>query len=502
VSSTETPTPESGNEANRGAGAGFPADAAASDDGGRRPPTYAAAASDQPMKLDYRVERGDDAGSGQLSWEPQADGQYRARFWGEAGNSALMDWVSRGRHAATGLAPERMVERQRGVEVRAVNFQRDQGVISFSGSTRAVPLFNGAQDRVSVLWQLAAIAQARTGGLKGGDHVRVQVAGTRGQAEEWRFEVTGTERLGLDSGPVDAVHLVREPARPYDQRVELWLAPQAGHVPVALRFTPVPGKASSSFWLRGALPPAPSPPPPAPDFAQGPSLRSIARYLPAAARRTPHEPGLQLRQLRRRADHASARRCTGAGRGGEGAAAPGAYEIVDKFAKKGIFIEGALALRFRRASRRWPKPACPAPRRSTTTSPATPSWPRLHSSFIETGHPVPAMGGLPSASPWDKIALTSAVTRARWRFGHHEEEPSGQASCRCTHGVVPGPGRSAGARPPVLAFRAHPHPGAGGPLQPAARLEQPAQPDRPAPGVAGAGAAPRARLPAAALCRQ
>ena len=92
----------------------------------------------------------------------------------------------------------------------------------------------------------------------------MQVAGTRGQAEEWRFEVTGTERLGLDSGPVDAVHLVREPARPYDQRVELWLAPQAGHVPVALRFTPVPGKASSSFWLRGALPPAPSPPPPAP----------------------------------------------------------------------------------------------------------------------------------------------------------------------------------------------------------------------------------------------
>ena len=126
VSSTETPTPESGNEANRGAGSPGPADAAASDDGGRRPPTYAAAASDQPMKLDYRVERGDDAGSGQLSWEPQADGQYRARFWGEAGNSALMDWVSRGRHAATGLAPERMVERQRGVEVRAVESRQGQ----------------------------------------------------------------------------------------------------------------------------------------------------------------------------------------------------------------------------------------------------------------------------------------------------------------------------------------------------------------------------------------
>lgn len=264
VSSAEAPTPERGNEAGRGAAPPGPADGAASDDGGRRPPTYAATPTDQPMKLDYRVERGDDAGTGQLSWEPQPDGHYRARFWGEAGNSALMDWVSRGSLAATGLAPERMVERQRGVEVRAVNFQRDQGVISFSGSGRAVPLYAGAQDRVSVLWQLAAIAQARPGGLQAGDRVRVQVAGTRGQAEEWRFEVTGVERLSLDGGSVDTVHLVREPARPYDQRVELWLAPQAGHVPVALRFTPVPGKASSSFWLRGALPPAPASRPKAP----------------------------------------------------------------------------------------------------------------------------------------------------------------------------------------------------------------------------------------------
>lgn len=32
----------------------------------------------------------------------------------------------------------------------------------------------------------------------------------------------------------------------------------------------------------------------------------------------------------------------------ETATAPGGYEIVDKFAKKGIFIEGALALRFRK----------------------------------------------------------------------------------------------------------------------------------------------------------
>jgi hypothetical protein len=37
----------------------------------------------------------------------------------------------------------------------------------------------------------------------------------------------------------------------------------------------------------------------------------------------------------------------GSAHSADGASAPGGYEIVDKFAKKGIFIDGALALRFR-----------------------------------------------------------------------------------------------------------------------------------------------------------
>ena len=232
-------------------------------DGGGHPPLYTTQPPSQAFSLDYRIERGDEAGTGSFSLEFLPDGQYRARLAGAIGNKALLDWVSRGRTDAAGMAPLRMVERQRGVEVRAVNFQRDQGIISFSGSTRALALFAGAQDRVSMLLQLVAIAQAQPGGLQAGQVLRMQVANARGQATEWEFEVLGEERVEPNGTQVAAIHLKREPTQPYDQRVELWLAKDAGHLPVGLRFTQVPGRASESFWLSSPLPAAPAPSPPA-----------------------------------------------------------------------------------------------------------------------------------------------------------------------------------------------------------------------------------------------
>jgi hypothetical protein len=39
----------------------------------------------------------------------------------------------------------------------------------------------------------------------------------------------------------DTLHLVREPRRPYDTRVEVWLDAARHHLPVRVRLTPVPG---------------------------------------------------------------------------------------------------------------------------------------------------------------------------------------------------------------------------------------------------------------------
>jgi hypothetical protein len=56
--------------------------------------------------------------------------------------------------------PDRMVERRQGRDLAAVNFQRDKGLVSFSGPSTTLPLPAGAQDRASWLLQLPMLAAA------------------------------------------------------------------------------------------------------------------------------------------------------------------------------------------------------------------------------------------------------------------------------------------------------------------------------------------------------
>jgi hypothetical protein len=256
----ETPEPDEAASADAAAAPvpGPVAGAQANDDGGA-PPVYTTERPTHSFRVDYRVEHGDEEGVGQLTVELQDEGrQYRARLYGGTGGGRqVLDWVSRGGFDRAGIAPQRMVERQRGIDQRAVNFQRDQGIVSFSISTRAMALHPGAQDRLSVLLQLMAIAEAEPGGLRAGQRLRMQVALPHGQSGDWRFEVVGNERITPAGTPIETVRLVREPTQPYDQRIEVWLARDAGHLPVGLRFTQVPSRgAPAAFWLYGPLPDA------------------------------------------------------------------------------------------------------------------------------------------------------------------------------------------------------------------------------------------------------
>ncbi|MFZ5548427.1 MAG: DUF3108 domain-containing protein [Pseudomonadota bacterium] len=229
-------------------------DAAAGNDIGRPSPVYQTQLPARGFRLEYRVERGGTHGVGWFRVDFEEDGQYRAELQAEDGQRMVMDWVSRGRLDTAGVAPQRMVERQKGKDARAVNFQRDQGVISFSGSSRALALQTGAQDRASVLLQLMGIARAQPGGLQVGQEVRLQVANARGQAGEWRFEVAGEEAVDHRGARLPTVRLVREPTQPYDQRIEVWLAREAGYLPAGLRLTTLPGREPVSLWLANPLP--------------------------------------------------------------------------------------------------------------------------------------------------------------------------------------------------------------------------------------------------------
>ena len=59
--------------------------------------------------------------------------------------------------------------------------------------------------------------------------------------EVWAFQHSGVEQLKMPFGTLDAIRLVRQEQKQYDQRVELWMAPSLDHLPVRIRITQTNG---------------------------------------------------------------------------------------------------------------------------------------------------------------------------------------------------------------------------------------------------------------------
>lgn len=203
-------------------------------------PTYATQHA-PAVTLVYEMQRGGRTGRAELRWRPGA-GRYEleldvSNFGPQAPGSASV-----GNFDAAGLAPERHVDRRRGRDQRAVNFQREGGFISFSGPQVTHTLQPGAQDRLSWMLQLPAILQANPALSAPGAQVSLWVASARGESDVWNFTVQGSEVLELPSGRVEsALRLLRRPQRPYDTQVEVWLDPARQHLPVQLLLALRPG---------------------------------------------------------------------------------------------------------------------------------------------------------------------------------------------------------------------------------------------------------------------
>jgi hypothetical protein len=203
------------------------------------------------MSLTFDLQRGAAVGEAHLSW--QVDGErYALQFQASMPQGREVEQHSQGGFDAAGLAPLRLADRLRGRDVRAANFQREHGKITFSGPRWELPLPEGTQDRLSWLVQLVAIAGGAPGGLREGSEVALWVVGARGGASHWRFEVRGQQRVTVLGGETEALWLVREPAHPYDLRIEVWLDPARGHWPLRLRQTQVPGGEALEWTLREA----------------------------------------------------------------------------------------------------------------------------------------------------------------------------------------------------------------------------------------------------------
>lgn len=198
--------------------------------GDTAPPVYATRAP-AAATLRYEARRNQRSGEAELLWQPKADG-YRLQLLGTGLGVGL---ASAGGFDGAGLAPLRHTEIRRGRELRAANFQRDSGRITYSGPAVEHPLLAGAQDRLSWLVQLGSVLNADAALAEPGTQLRMVVAGARGDTEVWLFTVQPPAELDLPAGRVQgAVHLLREPRRAYDTEVQVWLDPARDHLPVQL----------------------------------------------------------------------------------------------------------------------------------------------------------------------------------------------------------------------------------------------------------------------------
>jgi hypothetical protein len=185
------------------------------------------------FKQSYVLRRGLLTGTAELSWAP-AGGRYELSLSGNALGFSLVQH-SMGRFDVTGLEPERFTSKATGRAELATNFQREEGVISFSGPSRRYAWRLGAQDRLSVYVQLAAILAAESSRLAEGQRFGLPVVSERGDADVWTFRIVGREVVTTTSGEVRAVRLVREMRKPQDQAAEIWMDEMRHYVPVRIR---------------------------------------------------------------------------------------------------------------------------------------------------------------------------------------------------------------------------------------------------------------------------
>jgi hypothetical protein len=182
------------------------------------------------ITLGYDLRRGLLRGSAELVWEAQA-GEYTLTLEASVAGFSLLRQTSIGDIDDTGLAPLRFTDQRNGREVRATNFQREAGKITFSGPSVEFPWVAGTQDRLSLLIQLAAVVAADPRRREPGGQVVMAVVGARGDLATWVFRYVGDETVDTGLGPVQAAKFVRVRADTYDADLEVWLDPARQHLP-------------------------------------------------------------------------------------------------------------------------------------------------------------------------------------------------------------------------------------------------------------------------------
>ena len=140
--------------------------------------------------------------------------------------------TSAGALSLQGLQPLRFGDKFK--QEQAAHFEREKNTISFSNNAASQTMQDGAQDRLSLLVQLASLMAGSPGLRQSGQQLQLQVASAR-SADVWTFVVEKTETLKLPVGSLPSLKLSRVPSQQYEQSVEIWLSPSHGYLPAKVR---------------------------------------------------------------------------------------------------------------------------------------------------------------------------------------------------------------------------------------------------------------------------
>lgn len=177
-------------------------------------------------------------GAGEIRWE-LTDSGYQMHV--EVGVDLLFTTLrlysidSQGSIVDTGVKPNVVTEARRTRSATATHFNYDTNTISFSASTAKLAMQPGAQDKATVLMQLASIGNADATQFSQGKQITIQVAEEK-EANPYQFVVVGQETIDTKLGHLETWHVVRPPlAGAYTSRLDIWLAPQYHWIPVQIR---------------------------------------------------------------------------------------------------------------------------------------------------------------------------------------------------------------------------------------------------------------------------
>ncbi|WP_374619029.1 DUF3108 domain-containing protein [Pandoraea sp.] len=259
----DTPGPQAASETVAGTGdtADAPASSAqASPPAG--PPLTAAAANgdrfDPPPSVTLTYDafmNGVRNQTGELAWINE-DGHYRLRVAVPIIFFGTFEFISEGGFDVNGIAPSRYVEKRGRRAEYVTDFHRDgTPTLSFSRSGQTVPLAPGAQDRFSVMMQLASYA-------RGNPERYTQLGVTHeftvvdtDSSEVWPVQYVGTETLPTPQGYIETRHFTRLPRKSGDERrVDIWLAPSLDWLPVRVKQTEPSGNEFELIFTRKSPP--------------------------------------------------------------------------------------------------------------------------------------------------------------------------------------------------------------------------------------------------------